>query len=119
MKTIFAILILVALSLVAVAPMHAQDATCPDAGATLADLRACVLHAAEMGHIDNAGITQSLLAKIDAAQAAVDRGETAVAIYQLEAFIQAVEAQSGNHIDAEHAAHMIRHAYTVINVLNG
>lgn len=119
MKTIVAALILVVLSLTAVAPMHAQEEMCPHSAPTLTDLRACVVHAAEIGHIDNAGVAHSLLAKLDAAQAAVERGQNAVAIHQLEAFIHEVEAQSGKHIDAEHAAHMIDHARMVIDALNG
>lgn len=119
MKSLLMALVLVALSFVAAAPTQAQDMTCPHSAPTLADLHACVADAVAMGHIDNTGVARSLLAKIDAAQAAVDRGQTAVAIHQLEAFIHEVEAQSGKHIAAEHAAHMIHHAHMVIDVLNG
>ncbi|HMN31095.1 MAG TPA: hypothetical protein PKE45_23275 [Caldilineaceae bacterium] len=106
-------------SLLAVTPVLASDGmTCPDHAATVASLRACVLHAAEMGHIDNRGVTNSLLAKLDAAQRALDRGQAAVAIATLQAFINEVEAQAGKHIDAEHAAHMVMHANEVITALS-
>ena len=85
--------------------------------ATIQALHHCVMHAYEMGHIDNVGVTQSLLAKLDAAQAAVDRGQPAVAVNLLQAFVQEVRAQAGQHIQAEHAAHMIMHAQQVIAAL--
>ena len=86
---------------------------------TIASLRGCVMHAREMGHIDNAGVVNSLLKKLDAAQAAENRGQLAVAVNQLEAFIHAVEAQLGKHIDADHGTHMIHHAHAVIAALGG
>ncbi|MEZ4681341.1 MAG: hypothetical protein R2932_44715 [Caldilineaceae bacterium] len=86
---------------------------------TIASLQHCVVHAKEMGHIDNTGVANSLLQKLDAAQAAENRGQSAVAVNQLEAFIQAVEAQLGKHIDADHGTHMIHHAQMVIAALGG
>jgi hypothetical protein len=84
---------------------------------TVAALHHCVHHAAEAGHIDNPGVTKSLLAKLDAAQNALDRGQTDVAINNLQAFINAVEAQAGKHIVAEHAEHLVGHANEVIAAL--
>ena len=86
---------------------------------TIASLQHCVTHAQAMGHIDNTGVANSLLKKLDAAQAAENRGQSAVAVNQLEAFIKAVEAQLGKHIDAEHGTHMIHHAQMVIAALGG
>ena len=43
------------------------------------------------------------MAKLDAAQAAFDRGQTHVAVNLLNAFINEVNAQSGKHIAADHA----------------
>lgn len=85
---------------------------------TIASLKTCVEHAANAGHIDNAGIAKSLLAKLDAAQKALDRGQPSVAVNNLNAFVQAVEAQSGKHIEASHAGHLITHAQNVITALN-
>lgn len=85
---------------------------------TIASLKTCVEHAVNAGHIDNAGIAQSLLAKLNAAQKAVDRGQPSVGINNLNAFVQAVEAQSGKHIEASHAEHLITHAQNVITALN-
>lgn len=97
----------------------ASRGECPEPmGHTIASLRECVLHAAEDGHIDGATVLQSLLAKIDAAQVAYDRGQIATAVYLLRAFIQEVEALAGKQIDAEHAAHMIEHAGHVIEAIS-
>jgi predicted negative regulator of RcsB-dependent stress response len=51
---------------------------------TIDSLKICVEHAASQGFIDNQGITNSLLAKLDAAQAAFDRGQNSVAINKLQ-----------------------------------
>ena len=84
---------------------------------TVESLHHCVNHALEMGHITNAGVGNALLAKLNAAQAAVNRGQPAVAINLLSAFINQVQAQSGVQIDAMHAEHMIMHAEMVIAAL--
>jgi hypothetical protein len=84
---------------------------------TVQSLHHCVMHAYEMGHITNSGVVTSLLAKVDAAQQALDRGQPATAIHQVQAFIQEVRAQAGRHIDAAHADHMIAHAAAVIAAL--
>ena len=84
---------------------------------TIASLEACVKHAAQQGFIDNQGITNSLLAKLDAAQAALDRGQTPVAINSLQAFINEVQAQAGKHIEQPHAGHLVEHAQMVIQAL--
>ncbi len=62
-------------------------------------------------------MTNSLLAKLDAAQAAEDRGQTGTAINLLGAFIHEVQAQAGKHIEATHAEHMVMHAQMVIQAL--
>ena len=84
---------------------------------TITSLEACVEHAAQQGIIDNQGITNSLLAKLDAAQAALDRGQTSVAINNLQAFINEVQAQAGKHIEQLHAGHLVEHAQIVIQTL--
>jgi len=82
--------------------------------ATIAALRDYVNHAAEAGHIDNSGIVKSLLAKLDAAQKAYDKENINAAVNALEAFVNAVEAQTGKHILGEHGTHLIHHAHEVI-----
>jgi hypothetical protein len=84
---------------------------------TISSLRTCVQLAADEGFIDNQGVTNSLLAKLDAAQAALDRGQTGVAINLLIAFIHEVQAQAGKHIVQEHASHLVEHAQLVIQAL--
>ena len=98
------------------APTQASG-ECEHHAATIESLRDCVEHASMMGHIDNTGVANSLLAKLSAAQAAVDRGQPGVAVNILEALISEVQAQSGEHIDAEHAEHMEMHAEHVIDAL--
>ena len=73
MKAILAVLALVSFSLTFNGRVAAQMGhECQHDMTTVASLHQCVQHASEMGHIDNVGVAQSLLAKIDAAQAAVD-----------------------------------------------
>lgn len=92
---------------------------CPHGGATIADLMHCVDHAAMIGHIDGAGIVQSLLAKLDSAQAALNRGQAEVAVSKLYALTNQVEAQAGKHIAANHAPHSLDHIQRVIDALGG
>jgi hypothetical protein len=109
-------LIAVAVLLLGARPAFAEDMTMCNTP-TIAALQDCVNHAVTMGHIDNAGVAHSLQAKLGAAQAAQDRGQVGVAVNVLGAFINEVQAQSGQHIQAEHAAHMIMHAQMVIEAL--
>lgn len=118
MKSLFfMVLTLVALTLVAVSPALAQEDGCSHDEATIESLHQCVEHASTVGHIDKAGVARSLLAKLDSAQAALDRGQTKAAINKLEAFMQEVAAQSGKHIISEHADHLLEHAQHVIDAL--
>lgn len=122
MKKAALILLLMALTVIAVSPVRAQDGemTCPGhGGTTIASLRECVTHAGHEGHITNHGIARSLLAKLDAAQRAVDRGQDETAVNVLNSFINEVQAQAGKHIHAEHAMHLIEHARRVIAALGG
>jgi len=120
MKSLFVVLTFIALSLIAARPALAQaEDVCPHDAATVESLRECVQHASTHGFIDNAGVTRSLLAKLDAAQAAVDRGQPSLAVNILKAFVQAVEAQSGQHIAPEHAGRLVEHAQLVIQALGG
>jgi hypothetical protein len=84
---------------------------------TITSLQTCVEQAAHQGFIDNQGVTNSLLAQLDTAQAALDRGQTLVAINTLQAFINEVQAQAGKHIVQPHAGHLIEHAQLVIQAL--
>ena len=77
------------------------------------------MHAHEVGHIANEGVANSLLAKLDAAQAAYHRGAIALAIRQLRALAHEIEAQAGRQIPAEHADHLAEHIENVITALGG
>lgn len=115
---LYVTLVVAVLSLFSVTPVFANEGMhCPHTEHTIQSLRNCVAHAAEMRHIENRGVTNSLLAKLDAARAAADRGQNHVAVAKVEAFIHEVEAQAGKHIDTTHANHMIMHAQHVIHSL--
>jgi hypothetical protein len=102
------------------APVLAAEAmTCDHTGTTIASLHDCVMHAYDMGHITNKGVANSLMSRLDAAQAALDRGKAGVAINQLRAFTNEVNAQAGKHIVADHAPHLVEHARNVITALGG
>ena len=119
MRVMFIVLTLVVFGLIAPAPARAQTVDDCAHNATIQSLRTCVQHAAEHGHIDNQGVTRSLLAKLNAAQTAQGRSQNAVAVDILEAFVREVRAQSGTHILQEHAEHLLMHAQTVIQALGG
>jgi len=117
MKLLSIVLLVTVLSLALVGPAFAMEGECDHDPASIESLVHCIHHAQEMGHIANAGVGNALLAKLNAAQAAVDRGQPAVAINILNAFINQAQAQSGVHIDAMHTEHMIMHAEMVIAAL--
>jgi len=56
-----------------------------------------------LGLIDNDGIANSLLSKLQAAKAAMARGDAATASNILRAFVDEVSAQAGKHIQADAA----------------
>ena len=114
---LFALVAFVGFSLLAPGAVRAQTADDCVHAPTIDSLETCVEHAAQQGFIDNQGVTNSLLAKLDAAQAALDRGQTSVAINNLEAFIHEVQALAGKHIEQMHAQHMVMHAQMVIQAL--
>jgi FIMAH domain-containing protein len=115
MKLLLIVLLAGVLSVLGSVTATAQE-MCPMTP-TVPALRDCVTHASNEGLIDNAGVTHSLFARLDAAQAAVNRGQPEVAANILTAFVQEVQAQAGQHIDATHAAHMVLHAQAVIAAL--
>ena len=118
MRVLVIVLTLLVLGLIAPLPARAQEMDgCPDTP-TIQSLRECVQHAVLLGHIDNRGVSRSLLAKLDAAEAALDRGQLEVAINVLEAFVRELDAQAGKHIGAVHAAHLRMHAQNVIAALS-
>jgi len=118
MRLLSVLLVVAVLSLSVVGPAFAMDnGECNHDLATIESLHHCVTHAAEMGHITNHGVANALLSKLNAAQAALDRGQPAVAITILRAFIHTVEAQSGVSIVDPHGEHLIMHAQMVIDAL--
>lgn len=118
MKRRLFVVMVMALSLLAVSPVLAhEDMGCVHDATTIASLRECVVHARDMGHIDSDRVAQNLLKKLDKAQANLDRGKVHDALDKLEDFIEMVEDQSGKHIDPMHAEHLIEHAQMVIIAL--
>lgn len=106
----FILLVVIVMSL----PVYAMDggSTCEHHEDTIAHLQMCVSH-----HVEQDGILRALQAQLNAAQNAYDQGQIPVAINNLKAFINLVEAQSGKQI-IEHADHIIKHATAVIDALN-
>ncbi len=86
---------------------------------TIASLHDCVEIMAAQGIITDQGIATSLLAKLNAAQAALNRGQLDVAANIVEAFTQEVGAQTDMHILQPDADHLILHAELVIQNLEG
>ena len=120
MKRRLFVVMVMALSLLTVSPVLAhEDMGCAQDATTIASLRECVVHARDMGHIDSERVAQSLLKKLDKAQANLDRGKVDDAIDKLEDFVEMVEDQSGEHIDPMHAEHLVHHAQMVIMALGG
>jgi hypothetical protein len=122
MKKIALMLMMIVLNLVSAGSVlgHEGEMTCPGHDdSTIASLQLCVSHMVAEGHITSQGVANSLLARLDAAQMAVDGGRAAAAVNILNSFINEVQAQAGIHIDSEHALHMIEHAQRVIAVLEG
>jgi len=117
MRNLVLLFIVVAVMFFNSPAVRAQE-TCPGGMTpTIASLEECVTHCLAVGHIDNAGVANSLLAKLQSAAAAESRGDASAAIAKLQAFIHEVEAQSGKHIGEEHADHLILHAEVVIAAL--
>lgn len=120
MKKLLILFFVVALSLTFAAPAFAADGhECDHDATTIESLHHCVMHAIEMGHITNPYVAKSLLAEVNAAQKAYDRGQTEIAIRILHVFVEEVHAAAGIAIDPEHAHHLAMHAENVIAALEG
>ena len=119
MRLMVITLTLVVFGLIAPVPARAEPMDDCSHKATIQSLRTCVQHAADHNHIDNRGVARSLIAKLDAAQAAQDRGQPEVAVNLLQAFVREVRSQSGKHILQQHAEHLLHHAQMVIQALPG
>ena len=83
-RYVVALMLLMTLVLPATAAAQATD-DCPMTP-TLGALSACVQHAVDMGHITKKGVARSLLAELQTAQTALDRGQPRVAIALLRVF---------------------------------
>jgi hypothetical protein len=91
---------------------------CPAAnGRTIASLRLCVGHALTGGLIRSIRLADTLVAKLDTAEAVLARGQSGMAVYLLKGFIREVQAGAGEQIEAEHAGHLVDHAAQVIAAL--
>lgn len=84
---------------------------------TVSSLRACVERVASEHAIDDRDLVRTLVAMVDATQAAVDRGQCGAALHVLAAFVRALDAQSGRHVELRTAAYLRQHAGHVIQAL--
>lgn len=119
---VVAILTTVGMLVIVVSPAQTARAASMDMCAhapTIASLHDCVEIMAAQGIITDQGIATSLLAKLNAAQAALNRGQPDVAANIVEAFTQEVGAQTDMHILQPDADHLILHAELVIQNLEG
>jgi 2',3'-cyclic-nucleotide 2'-phosphodiesterase (5'-nucleotidase family) len=82
--------------------------------ATIDSLKDSLKRFLDEGKIDDVGVYNALLSKLEAFQAGVSRGKNASAANVLQAFINQVTAQSGKHITAEAAALLIKDAEWII-----
>ena len=87
------------------------------AAATIDSLIALVDEFYELGYIDDLGIKDSLLDKLYAAKAKIERGQARTAKNILNAFINHVKAQRGKHISTEKADILVSNAQLIINNL--
>ena len=94
-----------------IAATFAADVVCP----TLAQVRAHVVAYRASLDVKNDGQLTSLLAKLDAAQASLYRGNANSFRAQLGAFINEVRAQAGKGITAGPAATLIAEAQALLN----
>ena len=113
-------LLLVLLSLTFTVPALAQDGhDCSHSHEpTIEGLITHINHAVEMEHITNPGVANALLSQLNAAQAALDRGQAQVAINILQATSLTIEAQSGKTIEEPHGSHLVNHVQSVISALS-
>ena len=81
------------------------------------DLRDKVKDYAANGDIDNKGIANSLMVKLDATQSKLASGDTKAAGNIIEAFINHVKAQSGKHITEKAAESLIADALDILEEL--
>lgn len=84
---------------------------------TISDAKNDVNIAYDLGLITNAGIEQSLIAKLNAAEKAINKGKKQTAENQLNAFINEVTAQKGKHIKDEAIKILIEDAEYLIKNL--
>ena len=112
-------LALLVLSLALFSPALAQEEEhCDHEAQAIDSLRHCVEPAYAEGHITNIGIYRALVGQLSAAQAAVERGQTSVAINLLQAFIYTVDTQVDRAILEPHAGHLLEHANAVLAALS-
>ena len=86
-------------------------------GNALDNLRDSIERYLAEGEITSAGFANSLLSKIGAAEAAVDRGRTRAAESSLQAFIKTVNNQTGRMITPDAAAALITGAEALLATL--
>jgi 2',3'-cyclic-nucleotide 2'-phosphodiesterase (5'-nucleotidase family) len=82
--------------------------------ATLESLTADLTAFFEAGDISNAGVFNSLLVKLQAAQSALARGQAGAAANEINAFINAVQAQSDKKVDIDAAMALISDAEWIL-----
>ncbi|MBM3334492.1 hypothetical protein FJY63_07510, partial [Candidatus Sumerlaeota bacterium] len=83
--------------------------------ATISSLKDVLGKCYALGWIDSSGVKNSLMAKLNAAEARISAGTTTAAKNMLNAFINEVRAQTGKHISQRAAELLIADAQYVID----
>jgi hypothetical protein len=81
---------------------------------TSSELKTSTQAASDLNWIDNKGVLNSLMQKLENAEAAFARGQDDSAVNMLNAFINEINAQRGKHIKAEAADMLISDAQAFI-----
>ena len=89
----------------------------PPIPTTIGELKTEIEELGSEGEIDNQGIVNSLIAKLNAAQKLIEDGKIDQAKNILNAFINQVQAQSGKHITPEVADILIESAEHILSHL--
>jgi hypothetical protein len=85
---------------------------------SVTDLLADLIDLIESFNITPSGVETSLIAKLEAALAAIDRGDQEAACGSLQSLINAANAQSGSHLTPDQAEQIIAAATEARSALN-
>jgi hypothetical protein len=86
---------------------------------TIEDLIAYINEAYKTGSVNNKGIANSLISKLETARAQLDKGKSKQAINALEAFLNELEAQRGKHVNIDAYEYLRENVMSIIEQISG